>query len=422
MRIPHALTVVLIMVFFMGILSLPERYDTQGFAAALSPQPLSLISTNLPAFTNGANAYDPAWAVDTTYSTIWNTVDTPTTASPIWLALDLTTVPAAHRQVVILAWFNDAGRYLPGTGNVYSNLPSNYTIDASSVAGGSSSPPDSGWVTLVTVRANTTNQREHPLDLAGYNWVRISVTGTKGSNGHDAAAFNLDVYDASAGPLDSWLFLGDSITAAAMTHRGRADGGAWTGGDYAQLVHAAAPEYYPLQINGGVGGWTSATGAANITALMTHFHGHFVSLAFGTNDANYGYPLSTAQIQAYYANMLTMIDAVQDMGAVVVVPYVPWGCKGYLGQNAWALNTYVNAHLPADRPGTVRGPDLWTAFLHHPSWMSPDCIHPSPRAPSGQLSGLEQYQRVWEQWAVANIYRPSAPAAGQSPTSADFSR
>ncbi|MGE5333613.1 MAG: SGNH/GDSL hydrolase family protein, partial [Nitrososphaerota archaeon] len=266
------------------------------------------------------------------------------------------------------------------------------------------------------------NQREHALDLSGYNWVRISVTGTKGSHGHYAAAFNLDVYDASAGGLDNWLFLGDSITAAAMTHRGTADGGAWTGGDYAQLVHAAAPVYYPLQINGGVGGWTSATGAANITALMANFHGHFVSLAFGTNDANHGYPLSTAQIQAYYANMLTMIDAAQGTGAVVVVPYVPWGCKGYLGQNAWALNSYVNAHLPADRPRTVRGPDLWTAFSRHPSWMLPDCIHPSPSAPNGQLSGLEQYQRVWAQWAVATIYRPNAPAARPSPTSAGFSR
>jgi hypothetical protein len=269
----------------------------------------------------------------------------------------------------------------------------------------------------VTVTGNKTNQREHNLNLTGYNWVRMNITLTKGSSGNDTADFNLDIYDASAGALDSWLFLGDSITAEGMTHA-NIGGGSWTGGDYAQLVHASVPAYYPVQIDGGIGGWTSDDGATNITGLMGNFSGHFVSLAFGTNDANEPYLLSTAQIQTYYSNMLTMIDAVQRAGDLAVVPYVPWGCNGDLGQNAQALNSYVNAHLSTDRPGAMRGPDLWTPFSQNHGWISSDCIHPTYTAAAGQLDGFEQYQRIWTQWAVANIYTPSnAPAATLSPTS-----
>lgn len=388
-------------------------------AVTTPPPPLPLISANLPAFTNDVNAYPPSWANDANYGSIWNSVDTPSASKPIWLALDLSTVPVARRQQVILAWFNDTGDYLPGANNVYYNLPSTYAIEANS-AGASVSPPSAGWVTLVTVSGNSSNQREHALNLSGYNWVRMSVTGTKGSSGNYAAAFNLDIYDASAGALDNWLFLGDSITAEGMTHANIA-GGSWTGGDYAQLVNTANPKYYPLQIDGGMGGWTSDTGAQNISALMNNFFGHYVSLAFGTNDANQGDLLTSTQIQQYYANTLTMIDALQNAGDVAIVPYVPWGCSGRLGQNAQALNNYVNSHLATDRPSAIRGPDLWTSFSQNPSWIAPDCIHPTYSAPSGQLSGYEQYQRIWEQWAVANIYTPSnAPAVSFSPTSLNF--
>ncbi|HZC04095.1 MAG TPA: choice-of-anchor D domain-containing protein [Ktedonobacterales bacterium] len=332
------------------------------------------------------------------------------------MALDLSSVPLARRQQVVLAWFNDSGDYLPGANNVYYNLPSSYTIEANP-AGASVSPPSAGWVTLVTVTGNSTNQREHAFNLSGYNWVRMSVTVTKGSSGNYAAAFNVDIYDASAGVLDSWLFLGDSITAEGMAHANIA-GGPWTGGDYAQLVNTDNPSYYPLQIDGGMGGWTSDTGAQNISALMNNFIGHYVGLAFGTNDANQGVLLSSTQIQHYYANVLTMIDAVQNAGDIAIVPFVPWGCSGRLGQNAQALNNYVSLHLATDRPGAILGPDLWTPFSQNPSWIAPDCIHPTYSAPSGQLSGYEQYQRIWERWAIANIYTPSnAPVVSFSPTS-----
>ena len=393
----------------------------EAHAAALtSPAPLTLISANLPAYTDDANAYNPSLVDDTNYGTVWDSVDTPSSTHPIWIALDLSTVPVAQRQQVILAWFNDTGEYVPGANSVFYNLPSNYTIDANAAAGGASAPPSAGWATLITVTGNTRNAREHILNLSGYNWVRMTVTGTRGSSGNTSAVFNLDLYDVSAGDQDDWLFLGDSITEEGMTQANVA-GGPWTGGDYAQLVHSTDPSYYPLQIDGGMGGWTSDDGAQNIAALLSGFTGDYVSLAFGTNDANQPYLLSASQIQTYYANMLTMIDAIQNAGKHVVVPYVPWGCNGDLGQNAQALNNYVNAHLATDRPGAIRGPDLWTPFSQHRDWISSDCIHPTYQAPSGQLNGYEQYQRIWEQWAATTIYAPQlAPAVSLSPTSLSF--
>ena len=398
----------------------PREAHAAPLATLASPAPLALISANLPAATNDLNAYNPSLVDDTNYGTLWDSVDTPSSAHPIWITLDLSTVPVAKRQQVILAWFNDMGEYLPGANNVFYNLPSNYTIDANAAAGGTGTPPSAGWITLLTVTGNTRNAREHMLNLAGYNWVRMNVTGSKGSSGNTSAAFNLDLYDASAGGQDNWLFLGDSITEEGMT-QGNINGGPWSGGDYAQLVHSADLSYYPLQIDGGMGGWTSDDGVLNIAALMSGFTGNYVSLAFGTNDANETYLLSTSQIQTYYANMLTMIDAVQSAGKTAVVPYVPWGCNRDLGQNAQALNTYVNAHLATDRPSAIRGPDLWTPFSQNHNWISSDCIHPTDTAPSGQLSGFEQYQRIWEQWSIANIYIPTvAPAAHLSSTSLSF--
>ncbi len=412
---------ILFLLVALVCVTFPWWQPHEAHAAALtSPAPFPLISANLPAYTNDANAYDPSLVNDTNYGTVWDSVDTPSSTHPIWVALDLATVPVAKRQQVILAWFNDAGEYLPGADNVFYNLPSNYTIDANAASGGVSAPPGAGWVSLVTVTGNTRNAREHAVNLSGYNWVRMTITGTKGSSGNTSAAFNLDLYDASAGDQDDWLFLGDSITEEGMTQANVA-GGPWTGGDYAQLVHSADPSYYPLQIDGGMGGWTSGDGAQNIAALLSGFTGRYVSLAFGTNDANEPYLLSTSQVQTYYANMLTMIDAVQSAGKHVVVPNVPWGCNGDLGQNAQALNNYVNAHLATDRPSAIRGPDLWTPFSQNHSWISSDCIHPTYQAPSGQLNGFEQYQRIWEQWSATTIYVPqSAPAVSLSPMSLSF--
>jgi hypothetical protein len=406
-RLIATITVGMLLVIILSCMPsrLPARFGgTGGVTGPAGP----LISRGLPAYTNDPNAYDPSWVDSGNYGQQWDSIDTPSAEHPIWIALDLSSVPTASRQRVVVAWFNDKSDYLQLPSTVRYNLPANYTLDANHTGGGAQ-PPSSGWVTLTTVTNNTYNQREHDLDLTGYNWLRMTITAIKGSSENNAAAFSLDIYNA-AGPQDSWLFLGDSITAEGMDHS-NIGGGPWSGGDYAQLVNAATPSFYPIQLNGGMGGMTTAWGAQNIQSLLAPFTGTYVSLAYGTNDANEPYPLSQRQIQGIYASLLSLISSVEQAGKVAVVPYIPWGCNGDLGQNANAINQYVNAHLASDAPAAIRGPDLWAAFQQNPSWISKDCIHPTYTAPDGQLSGFEHYQRVWQSWSRATLYSSGAPTS-----------
>jgi len=71
-------------------------------------------------------------------------------------------------------------------------------------------------VTLETVTGNVLHSRDHVLQFAGYNWIRINASASDGSPGNSDVAINMDVYDASHGVTDGWLFVGDSITAGGM--------------------------------------------------------------------------------------------------------------------------------------------------------------------------------------------------------------
>ncbi len=59
-------------------------------------------------------------------------------------------------------------------------MPEDYTIDVNLGAGGDN-PPDTGWVTLVTVKGNHYHSRQHVIDMTGNNWIRIVVTAVDGA-------------------------------------------------------------------------------------------------------------------------------------------------------------------------------------------------------------------------------------------------
>src|SRR5262245_24787141 len=137
-------------------------------AAAVPPLPV--ISRNAPAYTNAHTAYDPARADDSNYSTLWRSNDIPSPIAPIWLAYDLSGVPATHRGAVVLAWYNDStANYLPFPTESYYAVPQDYTLQANAAPGGTSTPPSGGWVTLLSVSGNLYTTRMHPLNLAGFN-------------------------------------------------------------------------------------------------------------------------------------------------------------------------------------------------------------------------------------------------------------
>ena len=353
---------------------------------------MPVISRGVPAFAS-SQIWPARDANDADYSSFWRG------AIPSWLALDLSSVPAAKRGRVVVGWYNDPqtspyDHSVPGE-EAYNNLR-DYTLQANPAASGGAAPT-SGWVTLASVTGNTLHSRQHVVDLTGYNWLRLNVTGSDGSAGNDDAALNLDVHDASQGTGDSWLFFGDSITMDGLNHDRQG-----TTGNVSELVNAAKPSHFPAFENGGIGGVTSSQGAQKIDSWLSRFPGKYVGLAYGTNDAN-----GCGDTAAFQSNYAKMIGAVLAAGKVPVVPTIPWARTSGVRSCAPGYNARIEA-LYATYPQVVKGPDLWKYFESNQSLISSDNLHPTP-------SGYAGLRQQWANAMLANVY--SAPA-GPPPTPA----
>jgi lysophospholipase L1-like esterase len=354
-------------------------------AAAVAPVPMPLISRGAPVYASASGA---AAANGADYGTLFRG------AIPAWVAYDLSRVPAAHRAAVVVAWFNDPMTYPYDhalVDEVAYNNPGAYTIDANAAAGGAAAPV-SGWVSLARVAGNTKHSRQHRIDLTGYNWVRLTVTASDGSPQNADAAFKLDVHDASGGVLDDWIFFGDSITANTM-HHGPVSGGKVA--NLSQLVNAARPDYFPLVEEAGIGGVKAATGAAHIAEWLALFPGHFVALAYGTNDAGGG--CDRGSVGAFRKDYAAMIAAVVAAGRVPVVPTIPWANSDAIRRCGPEYNDQIRA-LYKEYPQLVRGPDLWTFFESNPALISNDNLHPSE-------AGNAAYRQQWRDTLLKSVYR-----------------
>jgi lysophospholipase L1-like esterase len=269
--------------------------------------------------------------------------------------------------------------------NAY-NLPQDYTLDVNPAPGGGN-PPEKGWITLVTVKGNHYHSRQHVLDMAGNNWIRIDVTATDGSLENFDAALNMDVYSANTATADDWIFFGDSITAGAMGH--------WTAGNgaqsFAQLINMHAPDHFPVQEAGGIGYLTSADGAKYISAWLELFPGRYVGLSYGTNDA-----IGCVSADTFYNNYVTMAQAVLNAGKIPVIPHIPWGMHPNIQRCGPALNAKIDA-LYAAFPKIIKGPDLWAFFKNNQQLISKDTIHPTDR-------GFGVYRQQWANMMLAEVY------------------
>jgi len=356
-----------------------------------APAPMPVIGRKVPSFTSATSSpYGPQLANDDSYGSNWRSG-----TIPAWLAYDLSGVPVENRIQVVLVWYNNAtGDYdhVVG-GSVGYNVPGAYTIEANAAAGGSG-PPESDWVSLESVTANTYHSRQHVLDLTGYNWIRMRVTASDGSPQNEDVALNLDVYDASQGLADDWIFYGDSISAAAMAVAPIGDVGT-----FAQLVNARVPSQFPIAEAGGIGFLRSDDGARRINAWLSQFPGQYVALSYGTNDCGATSP------DAFYRNYVTMVEAVLRAGKVPVVSKIPWAKAPAVQTNGPALNAKLD-ELYAAYPQIVRGPDFWTYFQSHPELISPDNLHPSP-------DGDAAYRRLWADQMATAVY--GAPVAATKP-------
>lgn len=386
----------------------------------IPPPVMPLISRGVPAYSNGDGTYPASNANDALYSTRWRSVTVPTPQAPIWLAYDLSSVPAVQRGIIVVNLLNEIGNYRPvldgGTGQIES-LFQDYELDGNASAGGTGTPPASGWVTLASVTGNDYPTRQHILDFAGYNWLRLLVTVASNDSSNNDVIAQMDVHDGHLGVADRWLLLGDSITLEGMTHAS-VTLGEWGPAVPGALCQVANRDtfgtYFPATIEAGDGGMTMAWAAQHITELLNGFAGGFVSLAFGTNDCNqtFQFTAGDANVTAYYTNLLACIDAAAALNNKVVWPLVPYGSNngGDLGYNANLCNQYVLAHLPTDRPNVLIGPDLWTFFQANPGLLR-DGIHPTYTEVNGAADGYEQVHSLWGAWMEAAVYQVSPPTA-----------
>jgi hypothetical protein len=385
------LVVAILLIIFLTVTqqNLSQRTQASGQATSRSkngqiPKGItdgSVISRDVPAF--ASSGYYPASdANDDSYDTTWRSQGTPA-----WLAYDLSNVPASQRSKVLVVWYNETNNYdhtLIGY-NAY-NMPQDYTIDVNPAPGGGS-PPDGGWVTVATVKGNHYNSREHVIDMAGNNWIRINVTRVDGSIENYDASINIDVYDASYGIADNWIFFGDSITAGAMGH-------ATTGGvkAFAQLINARAPKYFPAQESGGTGYLTSADGAKYINTWLQLFPGKYVALSYGTNDAN-----GCVDADNFYNNYVIMIEAVLNAGKIPVIPHIPWARTANVQHCGPMLNAKIDALYRAF-PRIIKGPDLWTFFQNNQNLISNDNLHPTD-------TGFGVYRQQWADTMLTTVYK-----------------
>ncbi len=365
---------------------LPPGVGERGASAAPAtpPAPTPVVSRDAPAFAS-AGASSARLADDTDYSSAWR----PGTTGA-WLAYDLSGLPRERRGRVLLAWYAETDVYDHSFfGDDAPPLPVDYRVEAHPAPGGGE-PPATGWVTLATVAGNTLHSRQHPLDLAGHNWVRLAIDGA----GSAGLALNLDVHDASQGADDGWIFFGSSSNATAMDHNARGPG------TFAQQIAERAPGRFPPQENGGIGGTTSGDGARLLPGWLPLFPGRYVALTYGLNDANYAAP-GAVDPDAFYRNYVDMVETVLAAGKVPVISTVPWARTASARANVPPLNARLGA-LFAAYPEIVRGPDLYGFFSTNQGLISDDDLHPSDE-------GMTTYRRLWAGRAVATVYDGGAP-------------
>lgn len=332
-----------------------------------------VISQNCPAYSQtGMTSY----ANDEHYFSFWNS------SGADYLAYDLSGVPESQRKKVIAVWYNATGQFdYTVTNGSPNGVPSDYTVEVNAADGGVY--PEDNWKVVETVTGNTLHSRQHVVDMTGYNWLRINISGNGGKSGGNTS-INMDVHNVSDGISDSWIFYGDSITACGMMN--------CYGTGFATFVNRLDSRYFPIQENGGIGGITSTDGAENIDRWLESFRGKYVSVAYGTNDA-WGNPSNT---EKYYNNTAYMVEKITEAGKIPVVPKIPYATESAVGDNVPAYNAMIEK-IYENYPQVIKGPDFEKLFRENPDLLSADGVHPND-------NGYAAMREMWASVMYENVY------------------
>lgn len=329
--------------------------------AGSTPTPMPIISQDVPVFasSNTANS-TPTKAQDLDPKSNWTS-----TAIPAWLSYDLSSVPAADREQVLIAWYTGATLdFINDKPNADQHLPIDYTLELNKAAGGGE-PPSDGWEVIETVTGNDRNTRQRLVKLDGANWIRMNVTKSSSSK---EVGLDLDVHSAPDGATDSWLFMGDSITFMSTSY---------LFSDLPALVHGLAADRYPAIIPGAIGGTNTNTALEAIDSTMANFPGRFVTLNYGTNDHPNDY------------HMKELVERVIAAGKAPVVPHMPWAPDAMRQKEAKEINAIIDG-LYETYPEIYRGPDLYAVFEDRTDLIPTGDIHPND-------DGQAELRKQWAQ-------------------------
>ncbi|MFT3917145.1 MAG: GDSL-type esterase/lipase family protein [Anaeromyxobacteraceae bacterium] len=331
----------------------------------------------------------------------WRPIDA---GYPQWLAYDLSSVPAGQRGTVLVAFYNETFGYDDGpasTTPLAYSVPAEYVLEANPAPGGTGVAPSDGWEPLVSVTGNRWHSRTHALDLTGFTWLRFRAVSGMSTNqpGNRDVELKLEVFDAHLGNTDSWLFVGDSITATGMSHLEHG------GQNFSQRVNAAAPANYPLYENAGQPFDTAQVeGPARLAVALANSPAKYVALAYGTNDGGAGLPADDAFYVAYRA----LVETVLAAGRIPVVPTIPWTAEEpwrtaigdpvtgpELGLNRQLAR--LKADLRAEGKVVLDGPDLWHLFEANPALMGTHDVHPTD-------AGYVEMRHLWADTLLGACY------------------
>ena len=356
-----------------------------SFSAYAKVEPNPVISRNCPVYSGKAS--QPTAANDEHYFSFCFLT------TPDYIAYDLSAVPTDERKQVLAVWYNTSSYDYIGSYKSRNMEPSDYTIEVNSAEGGAY--PENGWEVVETVEGNTLSSRQHLVDMAGYNWIRLNIEKADDESGKQAR-INFDVHNVSGGVSDSWLFLGDSITAGGMNN--------CYGTGFATHINQIDSRYFPVQENGGIGGIRSIDGKENIDRWLSVSHAKYVSLAYGTNDC-WGNPNATEE---YYNNTKYMIDAILAAGKIPVLPKIPASTNKDVKDNVPLYNAVIDKLYEEYGDKLVKGPDFGEFLLSSPDYLSGDGVHPSD---TGYAAMREEWARLMYEtvYTAESVDTPTEP-------------
>ncbi|MBQ3138763.1 MAG: lysophospholipase [Ruminococcus sp.] len=361
------------------------------FTAYAKVTPNPVISRNCPVYSGKAS--QPNAANDEHYFSFCFMT------TPDYIAYDLSAVPSEERKQVIAVWYNTSSYDYIGNYKSRNMEPSDYTIEVNAAEGGAY--PESGWEVVEKVEGNTLSSRQHLVNMENYNWIKLNIEKADDESGKQAS-INFDIHNVSEGVSDSWLFLGDSITAGGMNN--------CYGTGFATHINTLDSRYFPIQENGGIGGIRSIDGRENIDRWLSTSHAKYVSLAYGTNDC-WGNPNGT---EAYYNNTKYMIEAILKAGKIPVLPKIPASTNEDVMNNVPLYNAVIDRLYEEYGDKIVKGPDFEKFLLSSPDYLGGDGVHPSD---TGYAAMREEWARLmYETVYLADTTEPTKPA--ETPTEA----